>query len=100
MVNVMGSAAQWERRIISQRTKDALAVKRAQGVRLGRPSMLPREVVERIVRERQGGASLSTIANGLTDEGVPTAHGGSRWWPATVRKILAGQDAATIVPIP
>ena len=40
MLNVMGSAAQWERRIISQRTKDALAVKRAQGVRLGRPSML------------------------------------------------------------
>ncbi len=28
-VNVMGSAAQWERRIITRRTKDALAVKRA-----------------------------------------------------------------------
>ena len=40
MVNVMASAAQWERRIISQRTKDALAVRRAQGVRLGRPSKL------------------------------------------------------------
>ena len=53
MLNVMGSAAQWERRIISQRTKDALAVKRAQGVRLGRPSTLSRELVERIVRERK-----------------------------------------------
>ncbi|HEY0337560.1 MAG TPA: recombinase family protein, partial [Burkholderiales bacterium] len=51
MVNVMGSAAQWERRIISQRTKDALAVKRTQGVRLGRPSVLRSELVERIVRE-------------------------------------------------
>ena len=38
MANVMASAAQWERRIIGQRTKDALAAKRAQGVKLGRPS--------------------------------------------------------------
>ncbi len=49
------------------------------------------------VREREGGASLSAIADGLTDERVPTAHGGERWWPATVRKVLVGQDAATLV---
>lgn len=35
LASVMASAAQWERRIIGQRTKEALAVKRAQGVRLG-----------------------------------------------------------------
>lgn len=35
--NVMGSAAQWERKLIGQRTKDALAAMRAQGVKLGRP---------------------------------------------------------------
>jgi DNA invertase Pin-like site-specific DNA recombinase len=93
MVNVMGSAAQWERRIISQRTKDALAVKRAQGVRLGRPSTLPAELVERIVRERRAGVSFSAIARTLTDERVPTAHGGGRWWPATIRKVLQGQEA-------
>ena len=40
MANVMASAAQWERRIIGQRTHDALAVKRASGVRLGRPAVL------------------------------------------------------------
>ena len=34
LANVMASAAQWERRIISQRTKDALAVRRHQGVQL------------------------------------------------------------------
>jgi hypothetical protein len=69
-------------------------VKRAQGVRLGRPSTLSPELVERIVRERRGGASLGAIASSLADDGVPTAHGG-KWWPATVRKVLAGQDAAT-----
>jgi hypothetical protein len=24
----------------------------------------------------------------LTDEGVPTAHGGRQWWPSSVRAIL------------
>jgi DNA invertase Pin-like site-specific DNA recombinase len=96
MLNVMGSAAQWERRIISQRTKDALAVKRAQGVRLGRPSTLAPELVQRIVCERRGGASLSAIAASLAADGVATAHGGAQWWPATVRKVLAGQDASAL----
>jgi DNA invertase Pin-like site-specific DNA recombinase len=92
MVNVMGSAAQWERRIISQRTKDALAIKRAQGVRLGRPSTLSRELVERIVRERRDGATLTAIAGSLALDEIPTAQGG-KWWPGTVRKVLQGQDA-------
>ena len=44
LANVMASIAQWERRIIGQRTKDALAVRREQGVRLGRPRAIPEEV--------------------------------------------------------
>ena len=46
LANAMASAAQWERRIIGQRTKDALAVKRAQGVRLGRPPSIPQALAE------------------------------------------------------
>jgi DNA invertase Pin-like site-specific DNA recombinase len=95
MVNVMGSAAQWERRIISQRTKDTLAIKRAQGVRLGRPSTLSRELVERIVCDRRAGATLTAIAESLAAEDIPTAQGG-KWWPATVRKVLQGQDALAV----
>jgi hypothetical protein len=64
-------------------------------VRLGRPSTLAPELVERIVRARDSGASLGAIARTLTEEGVPTAHGGA-WLPATVRKVLQGQDAATV----
>jgi hypothetical protein len=37
MASVLATFAQFERRLIGQRTKDALAVKRAQGVVLGRP---------------------------------------------------------------
>jgi hypothetical protein len=67
----MGNAAQWERRIIGQRTRDALAVKRAQGVKLGRPATLPEAVAERIVAARTAGESLSAIARALNDEGCP-----------------------------
>ena len=52
MAGVMSSAAQWGRRLISQRTKDALAEKRAAGFKLGRPSFLPQRIVERIVASR------------------------------------------------
>jgi DNA invertase Pin-like site-specific DNA recombinase len=94
LMNVMGSAAQWERRLISQRTREALAVKRAQGVRLGRPSKLDPKVVAKIVRWHDEGVSFSGIARLLTFERIPTAHRGSKWWPATVRKVLQGQEAS------
>lgn len=41
MANVLAVFAQFERRLIGQRTREALAVKRLQGVRLGRRPSLP-----------------------------------------------------------
>ena len=32
--------------------------------------------------------SLAEIARGLSSEGVPTAHGGRKWWPSTMRALL------------
>jgi DNA invertase Pin-like site-specific DNA recombinase len=94
MANVMASAAQWERRIIGQRTKDALAAKRAQGVRLGRPNVLDPEIAAEIVAAHDAGAGWSQIARVLNDRGVPTAHGGSKWYPSTVRAVVLGKEAA------
>jgi DNA invertase Pin-like site-specific DNA recombinase len=88
MANVIASAAQWERRIIGQRTRDALAVKRAQGQRLGRPSVLDDHTRARIVAEAETGASLSAIAHRLNADNVPTAHGGAQWYASTVRAVL------------
>lgn len=87
MANVMATFAQLERRLIGQRTRDALAAKRAQGAKLGRPPVLPAEVVGRIVRERDAGAGWSTIGRALDADGVATAQGGRRWYPATVRAV-------------
>jgi len=94
MANVMASAAQWERRIIGQRTRDALAVKRSQGVKLGRPQQLPVAVVSRIREAHDAGAGWSAIARQLNEDGVPTAHGGSKWYPSTVRAVVLTPRAA------
>ncbi|MGZ3640375.1 MAG: recombinase family protein [Ktedonobacterales bacterium] len=88
MAIVLATFAQFERRLISQRTKDALAVKRAQGVRLGRPRQLPGRVVKRVKREHDQGRTLAAIATGLNEDQIPTAQGGKQWWPSTVRAVL------------
>jgi DNA invertase Pin-like site-specific DNA recombinase len=85
--------AQYERRLIGQRTKDALAVKQAQGVRLGRVSTLPGSVRRRIVRDRAKGLSYRAIAERLNAAGVPTGQGGAQWWPMTVRTVLLAKGA-------
>lgn len=87
MAQVLAVFAELERRLIGQRTKDALAAKKAQGVTLGRPAGLPASVVERIRTEADAGRSWSAIGRDLDADEVPTAQGGKRWWPATVRAV-------------
>ena len=91
MAHVLAAIAQFERRLIGQRTKDALAVKKAQGVQLGRPHVLPTDVAARISKKRKAGRSLQAIADSFNHDCAPTAHGGSQWWPSTVAKVLAGR---------
>jgi DNA invertase Pin-like site-specific DNA recombinase len=96
MANVLATFAQFERRLISQRTKDALAMKRAQGVRLGRPRQLPQDVVDRIQRERGRGETLSAIAKGLNGDQVATAQGGKAWYASTVRAVLRSTERPSL----
>ena len=88
MANVMATFAQFERRLIGQRTREALAAKRAQGVRLGRRPTLSPELAEEIRSMREHGCTLGEIALDLNSRRVPTAHGGRQWWPSTVRAVL------------
>lgn len=94
MASVMASAAQWERRIIGQRTREALAAKRAAGVRLGRPPEIPQSVREFIVSERASGLGYTAIARVLDTQAIPTARGGATWRPSTIRRIVRQTVAA------
>ncbi|MCZ2857821.1 recombinase family protein [Blastococcus sp. VKM Ac-2987] len=89
VATIMCAAAQLERRMVGQRTKDGLAAAKAKGVRLGRPVVITDDVARRVAELRATGATLAEIADQLTDDGVPTAGGGDRWWPSTVRGVLA-----------
>lgn len=87
IANIIMSLAQWERKIIGQRTRDALAVVRARGTQLGRPitTTPDAEAVIRLLRRQ--GFSFHTVAKMLNDDGVPTAQGGVRWYPSSVRAV-------------
>jgi len=87
MANIYGSVAQWERRIIGQRTSEAMQAMKARGVRLGRPVELDGDVRLRIATERAAGRSLRAIAGDLNTEAVPSARGG-KWHASTVRAVV------------
>jgi DNA invertase Pin-like site-specific DNA recombinase len=88
MVHMLATFAQFERRLIAQRTREALAIKKAQGVQLGRRPTVSQAVVRRIHRQRARGDTFRKIAADLNEARVPTAQGGREWYAATVRHVL------------
>jgi len=83
MASVLATFAQFERRLIGQRTRDALAVKRAQGIQLGRPRGISEEVVERVGRLHEAGLSVAAIARKLNEETSPLPVEGAGTVPAS-----------------
>lgn len=92
--NIIISGSQYERRLISQRTRDALSAKRARGERLGAKPGLPLELTRRIVSERKSGKTFQAIADGLMGDQILTSRGQRKWYPATVRAAFESDNAA------
>ena len=109
MLHLYAALAEKERRLIAERTKAALAARKAQGARLGNPSSAAgaagigrrlqireadrfAENVLPVIRAIQatGITSLGGFAEVLNARGIPTARGG-RWHGSTVRNALRRQ---------
>jgi len=90
------SAAQYERELISARTKEGMAQRKVDGWAGGRPAGRPRVLDEdvrgRIVAAHTAGRGWSAIARELNDAQVPTARGGATWHPSTVQAVARGSS--------
>ncbi|HEX9905956.1 MAG TPA: recombinase family protein [Propylenella sp.] len=107
MLHLYAALAEKERRLIAERTRAALAQRRAQGARLGNPrnaqeaaafgrsvqaaeadqfaaDIMP--ILEGI--RRSGATTLTAIAAALNARGIRTARGG-KWHVSTVQNVLA-----------
>src|SRR5215213_6026459 len=87
MLQMAAIIAELESDLISVRIREALAVKRDQGVVFGRPPRIPTEIRDRIVRERAAGRYCRQIARDLEAEGVPTVVKGARWCGTTIKSV-------------
>ncbi len=62
LIQVMASVAELERNLISERTKTALAQRKAQGVKLGRPRLLPNHKRDKARAMASQGKSIRVIS--------------------------------------
>jgi DNA invertase Pin-like site-specific DNA recombinase len=95
MLHLYAALAEKERRLISQRTKDALAAKKAQGVKLGglnakgianRDEAKARAEALRPILAELNGLSARAIAAELNKRSAPTPNGGP-WHSMTVIRV-------------
>lgn len=86
------SEADW----ISERTRQALAVKKAQGVRLGRPGEYEPEVLRRVASLRLAGSTLRQIAEIANAENLRTPRGG-KWRETGIHYLLKTQDMQRVM---
>ena len=87
---VLGIAAfaEYERRLISQRTLEAMKAAKARGVHCGATSKVPQAIVERIVNERLEGSTWTHIAEDLDNDGIATAREASFWQIGSVQSVF------------
>jgi len=100
IAGILMSLAQWERKLIGQRTKAALAAAKAKRRQLGRQSKVPDDLQQRIVSLRRAGATFQAIADTLTAEGTSTPGASTAWRWQSIAQIVRrhGEKPAHVRP--
>lgn len=83
---MLAVVAEYERRVIGERTRDALGVI-GRTKQLGKPSTIRDDVARRIRKLHKTGHSASAIARQLTADGYPTERGGT-WHHSVIAAYL------------
>ena len=119
-VGIMAVVAEEEARMISERTKAALAAAKRRGVKLGTPNLTAKarragnrasaaaraaaaqrragDVAATVEQLRAGGcSSLQSIADGLNEAGIEAPRGG-RWYAGTVRRLIVRLGSSPMPP--
>lgn len=98
MVGILALFAQFERDMIRSRTRDGLAAKREQGVRLGAPTQATAELIGKVWALWRQHQSYSAVARELNASEVPTPTGRGQWHPDSARKLMLSQDGVAQRP--
>jgi len=97
VVTVMSALAEMERGIISERQKDVHQERREQGLvwgkDLGPRKRVSKDIEDRVILERNSGASLRQIAAMLNRQNVPTVLG-KLWTASTVKHVLNSVESS------
>jgi DNA invertase Pin-like site-specific DNA recombinase len=93
-LSMMAAFAQLERELAGLRTREGLAVKRSQGVKLGRPRTVNSGIEGMLHQFRSEGLTLREIADRLNADSIPTGQGGSKWFASSVSSVLNREKVA------
>ena len=104
-IDTTSAAAEMERNLTRERTRSAMAVKRANGQRVGAvpfgydladdgTTLIPNDWEQAVIGDmrtmKASGGTLREIATALTERGVPTKTGKScQWTHSAVARILS-----------
>jgi site-specific DNA recombinase len=99
-LNLMMTVYQWEREVISERTKVALQHKKSKGQPLGSakfgedinkvnlsPNLAEQEILNLIIHLRSDGNTLQQIADYLNENNYLTKRS-KQWYPKTVKNVI------------
>ena len=106
MLNLITTVAQWEREVISERTKEVLDHKKCKGEKTGGkrqygydiedrdgkkiavPNNAEQKKIKLMKKLREDGLSLPAICKELRRRKIKTVEGSTTWQPMTVSRIL------------